>query len=194
MGGMLTVGLSVGGMAIASAASAATPFCNFNGNGLCLSDHGNTSDNAVIFTENPSPGPNQDVTLTQNMGACGGTGVVQRTPGCPFNQGSGNNTAFAGDEIVTINMPGNGKCIIGATTGQHEGEPVLNGCTAAGTDFVVVPGANGRALINVWVTNNFSLPQPNLPQYLDSQGQAQPGFPAVLQSTFISSPNHWAHP
>jgi hypothetical protein len=168
-----------------SALASGSPLCAAMGSGLCLSDHGNPNDFALIFTENRNPGPNQDITITPNTSACGGTGKVRANPPCPFLSGSGLNTAFNGKLIETINLADVGKCI-----GSNGANPIVIACNASGTNFVVDPNASGagRQLVNVVMTNDANN---SAAVFLDSDGTV--GDQAIFTQPVFHQPSNWAH-
>jgi hypothetical protein len=168
----------------ATAAQASTPFCGSGGSGRCQSDHGNTGNGSPLFTENRVVGPNQDLALTVNHGACN-NGNVTNT--CPLDNHAIDAELAIDGAIIEKEDLDTGPCVDVSTTGS--GNVIVNACNAGGSDWIVFTnGSLGRQLISVWATNHLS---PNDPLYLDNA--ATTGDQLLLAGNALVSPTNWGH-
>jgi hypothetical protein len=101
-----------------------------------------------MFTENRNVGPNQDLSLVVNHGACNNGNP---TDTCPLNDHALDHALKADGALIETEHMDTGPCVVVNTAGRA----VLNACNAQGSDYLVVISGNGRQMINVWTSNNF---------------------------------------
>lgn len=169
---------------LATAAQASTPFCGANGTGRCQSDHGNTGTGSPMFTENRNVGPNQDLSLTINHGACNNGNV---TDTCPLTNHSVDHELAVDGAIIEEEDLDTGPCVDVSTTGS--GNVIVNSCSAGGSDWIVFDSGNGRQLISVWATNHLGGGSDAI--FLDNASTT--GDQLVLADSDLLPPTNWGH-
>jgi len=111
-----------------------------------------------MFTENRNVGPNQDLSLVINHGACNDGHV---TDTCPLSNHTFDHSLAVDGAIIEKEDLDSGPCV----TVNSSGNVIVNACNASGSDYIVFNSGNGRQLISVWATNFFGSGQP---MYLDN--------------------------
>lgn len=108
---------------------------NNNGAGpITVTDKNGTLANGATVSGSASTGNNnQHWDLVQNTGACG-DGFVHNASACPFTPGSGLNTIYNGDEILTVCLHFNpGFCM---AIQSHLGTTNLQSPNGTGTNWI----------------------------------------------------------
>jgi len=128
-------------------------------------------------------GPNQDLSLTINHGACN-NGRVTNT--CPLDNRLLDQEFTLDGAIIEKEDLDTGPCIDVSTTGS--GNVIVNACNAGGSDWIVFDSGNGRQLISVWATNHLGGARA---LFLDNA--ATTGDQLVIADSELLSPTNWGH-
>lgn len=150
--GILT--LTIGGVTLTATtipakASVGAAICTYPSGSACMNRNGGgTANGTKVIQWHNDLDNNEDFLYTNLTSWCSGGHV---TSTCPFTVGSGLNSRFEGDQIVSIYSTHAGKCIGADGTWTLA---ILNGCVPNGGAFVK-SNTNGTFLIDVGVANHF---------------------------------------
>jgi hypothetical protein len=148
---LISGGVTLAATAIATPAKAnvGAAICTSPSASACMNRNGGGSANGTKIIEWHNDLDNNEDFIFANLTSwCNGGHV---TPICPFTVGSGLNTRYQGDQIVSIYSTGTGKCIGADGTWTAA---ILNLCLPNGGAFVK-SATNGTFLIDVGVSNHF---------------------------------------